>query len=370
MPEALAGRPDVGALPSPFPELRPPRRGAAVSAVGSALPARVVSTAEIAARLGVTEQWIESRTGVHERRLAATDERLSDLAARAGRDALQRAAVDASEIDLVVVATCTADETMPAAAPLVAGALGAGYAGAFDVNAACTGFLAALDIACAQVESGRVSSALVIGADLMSRLVNPSDRRTAALFGDGAGAVLVHASGSARIGPSVLRSDASGAPHIRTEGHVAESLLMDGHETFKAAVSTLAAVTLEALAAAEQDLSGTDLFVYHQANGRILSAVGEKLGLPPERVVNAIGSLGNTSAASIPLALAAAERDGRLRVGSRVLLAAFGAGFTWGATPLTWGHDPHGLHDTDGPYQRHDASPGPSRPRGSSPPHA
>jgi 3-oxoacyl-[acyl-carrier-protein] synthase-3 len=335
VPEALAS-PAFAPLAS-----RPLLRGATVTAVGSALPAGVVSSAAIAARLGVTERWIESRTGVLERRSASADERLSDLATRAGRDALERAGIDAAAIDLVVVATCTADEAVPAAAPLVAGVLGATRAGAFDVNAACTGFLAALDLACAQVESGRVANALVIGADIMSRLVNPTDRRTAALFGDGAGAVLVEASpGATCVGPTVLRSDASGAPHIRSDGHARETLQMDGHETFKAAVARLSEVTLEALAAAEQDLADTDLFVYHQANGRILSAVGEKLGLPPEKVVNAIGSLGNTSAASIPLALAAAERDGRLTPGARVLLAAFGAGFTWGATTLSWGSAP------------------------------
>jgi 3-oxoacyl-[acyl-carrier-protein] synthase-3 len=308
-----------------------------VTAVGSALPAGVVSNREIAERLGVTERWIESRTGVTERRRAAPDELLADLAARAGRDALARAGVAPSSIDLVVVATCSADEAVPATAPLVAGLLGADRAGAFDVNAACTGFLSALDLACAQVESGRVANALVIGAEVMSRLVNPSDRRTAALFGDGAGAVLVEGSGAAWVGPTVLRSDADGAAHIRTTGWERESLQMDGHETFKAAVARLSEVTLEALAAAEQDLADVDLFVYHQANGRILSAVGEKLGLPSSRVVNAIGSLGNTSAASIPLALAAASRDGLLVGGTRVLMAAFGAGFTWGATTLTWG---------------------------------
>jgi 3-oxoacyl-[acyl-carrier-protein] synthase-3 len=274
---------------------------------------------------------------VSERRFATSDERLSDLAARAGRDALQAGGLDPASLDLVIVATCTADEAVPAAAPLVAGALGATRAGAYDVNAACTGFLAALDLACAQVESGRASDALVIGADIMSRLVNPTDRRTAALFGDGAGAVVITATGSARVGPTILRSDATGAPHIRSDGHERETLQMDGHETFKAAVARLAEVTLEALATADQEPADIDLFVYHQANARILSAVGEKLGLPQEKVVNAIGSLGNTSAASIPLALAAAAHDGRLTPGTRVLLAAFGAGFTWGATTLTWG---------------------------------
>ncbi|MEA2421297.1 MAG: 3-oxoacyl-[acyl-carrier-protein] synthase [Thermoleophilaceae bacterium] len=329
MPEALAA-----------PAVVEPRlaRGAAVTSVGAAIPERVVPTSEIAARLGVTDGWIESRTGVRERRFAAPGERLSDLAAAAGRDALERApGIDASSLDLVVVATCTADEVMPAAAPLVAGLLGAARAGAYDVNAACTGFLAAFDLACAQIESGRAGHALVIGADLMSRLVNPDDRRTAALFGDGAGAVLVSEASPGRVGPALLRADSSGAPFIGA-GHEPASLVMDGHETFKAAVTRLSEVTVDALAAAEWALADVDVFVYHQANARILSAVGERLALPPERVVNAIGSLGNTSAASIPLALAAAERDGRLlRPGARVLLAAFGAGFTWGATTLVWG---------------------------------
>jgi 3-oxoacyl-[acyl-carrier-protein] synthase-3 len=222
---------------------------------------------------------------------------------------------------------------VPATAPLVAGLLGATHAGAFDVNAACTGFLTALDLACAQVESGRAERVLVIGADMMSRLVDPDDRRTAALFGDGAGALVVDGTW---IGPTVLHADATGAQYIHSSYERA-SLHMDGHETFKKAVSRLSEVTLEALDAAGLTASDIGLFVYHQANARILTAVGERLALPPERVVNAIGTLGNTSAASIPLALAAAERDGSLRPGMRLLLAAFGAGFTWGATTLTWG---------------------------------
>jgi 3-oxoacyl-[acyl-carrier-protein] synthase-3 len=310
-----------------------PEAVATRGAVGVALPSRVVPTSEIAARLGVTEQWIESRTGVRERRFAAPGDRLADLAAAAGRDALERTRVGAESLDLVVVATCTAEQAMPATAPVVAGLLGATNAGAFDVNAACTGFLVALDLACAQIEAGRARRVLVIGADLMSRVVDPDDRRTAALFGDGAGAMVVD---GAWLGPTVMGCDAAGAPAIRS-GYTPASLYMDGHETFKAAVARLAEVTLDALAAAELPLGEIDLFVYHQANGRILSAVGERLRLPPERVVNAIGTLGNTSAASIPLALAAAERDGSLKPGACVLLAAFGAGFTWGATTLTWG---------------------------------
>jgi 3-oxoacyl-[acyl-carrier-protein] synthase-3 len=332
---AVPVSPQAAARPDPASPSRLPR-GAAVLGVGTALPPRAVASADIAARLGVTERWIESRTGVMERRFADPDARLSDLAAAAGAEALSSAAVSPDELDLVVVATCTADDPVPASAPSVAGALGATRAAAFDVNAACTGFLSALDLACAQVESGRADRALVVGADLMSRLVNPDDKRTAALFGDGAGAVVVGASGSARVAPALLRSDAAGASFIHAT-HAPASLVMDGHETFKAAVGRLSDVTLEALEAAGWRTGDVDLFVYHQANARILRAVGERLELPPERVMNAIGSLGNTSAASIPLALAFALRDGLLQPGMRVLLAAFGAGFTWGATTLVWG---------------------------------
>jgi 3-oxoacyl-[acyl-carrier-protein] synthase III len=262
--------------------------------------------------------------------VAAREDRLADLAALAGRDALDRAGVGPESIELVIVATCTADAPVPATAPVVAGLLGATRAGAFDVNAGCTGFLAALEIA----YSARAQRVLVIGADMLSRLVNPDDRRTAALFGDGAGALVVDS--RIRLGPTRMGADAGGARHIHSTYERA-SLHMDGHETFKAAVSHLSEVTLEALDAAGLAAADIDLFVYHQANARILSAVGERLALRSERVVNAIGELGNTSAASIPLALAAAERDGSLRPGMRVLLAAFGAGFTWGATTLTWG---------------------------------
>ena len=300
------------------------------SLVAAALPPRVVPTSDIAARLGVTEEWIESRTGVRERRRAAPDDRLADLAAAAGRDSLRRAGLSPESIDLLIVATCTADAPVPATAPVVAGLLGTTRAGAFDVNAGCTGFLTALEIAYA----ARAERVLVIGADMLSRLVNPDDRRTAALFGDGSGALVVDS--RTRLGPTLLRADAAGARHIHSTYEHA-SLHMDGHETFKAAVARLSEVTLEALEAAGMAIADVDLFVYHQANARILTAVAERLELPSDRVVNAIGSLGNTSAASIPLALAAAECDGSLRPGARVLLAAFGAGFTWGATTMTWG---------------------------------
>jgi 3-oxoacyl-[acyl-carrier-protein] synthase-3 len=296
-----------------------------------------VASAAIAGRLGVSEAWIESRTGVRERRVAAGGDSLAALAAAAGRDALARGGIGAESVDLVLVASFSQDLLMPAAAPLVAEAIGATGAGAFDVGAVCTGFVTALASAAALVEARRAERALVIGADLATRFVDPGDRRTAALFGDGAGAVVVGpADGRGRVGPACLGADGSGAAHIhatRAEGVIR----MDGHETFKAAVAHLCGATLDALAASGLEPGDIDLFVYHQANARILSAVGDRLGLLPERVVNAIGTLGNTSAASIPLALAAAEHDGRLAAGKRVLLGAFGAGFTWGAMTLEWG---------------------------------
>jgi 3-oxoacyl-[acyl-carrier-protein] synthase-3 len=240
-------------------------------------------------------------------------------------------------VDLVVVATTTSDELMPAAAPLVAHAIGATRAGAFDVGAACTGFLSALAVATAQIEAGRAGTALAVGADLMSRITDPDDRSTAAVFADGAGALLLEQSAhTARIGPIVLGVDGAGAQHIyasRCDGVIR----MNGHETFREAVARLSLATLQAARAAAVRLEEIDLFVYHQANGRILSAVGQRLGLPAERVVDCIAEYGNTSAATLPLALAFSEREGLLRAGDRVLLGAFGAGFTWGATVIEWG---------------------------------
>jgi 3-oxoacyl-[acyl-carrier-protein] synthase-3 len=235
----------------------------------------------------------------------------------------------------VLVASFTQDELLPNAAPLVAQQLGTPNAGAVDLGAACTGFLSGLSIAAAQVEGGRAEAVLVVGAELTSRVLDQSDRRTAALFGDGAGAVLVTAGGPGAIGPVLLRSDGSGADCIRVEWD--ERLLrMRGQDTFKAAVARLSESTLEACAEAGVDLDDIDLFVYHQANARITRAVGQRLALPPERVVDCIERYGNTSAASLPIALAEAERDGRLRRGARVLVGTFAAGFTWGAGVIEW----------------------------------
>jgi 3-oxoacyl-[acyl-carrier-protein] synthase-3 len=311
--------------------------GAAITGVGMAVPERMVSNAELAERLGIDEQWIVKRTGTGVRPWAAPGERLSDLAARAGEAALSRAGVRASELDLVLVATTTADEMAPNAAPLVAGLLGAGSAGAMDVGSACTGWLAAVALAAGQIESGRIQHALVVGADLLSQFLDVSDRATSVLFADGAGAAVIsrqEISPGEAIGPVILHADAGGAELIRLER--GGPIRMQGYETFRAAVDCMSRATEEALEADGRDKQEIDLFVYHQANSRIIRAVGERLQLPADRVADYVGRFANSSAATLPIALTVAEREGRLQAGHRVLLSAFGGGFTWGATVVRW----------------------------------
>jgi 3-oxoacyl-[acyl-carrier-protein] synthase-3 len=312
------------------------RAPAGISHLATALPERVVPNAEIAARLGVDDEWISSRTGVLERRHAPPEATLADLAAEAARAALAGAEVDAADVDLILVATSTADDRVPTAAPLVAERIGAARAGAIDVGAACTGFVSAIELAAAAIESGRAETTLVIGAELMSRVLDLDDPRTAGLFGDGAGAVVVVPGGPARIGPVRLRADGANGRAV-TASQTENLVRMDGRTTFRHAVARLSEISLEVAAEAGLELSDIDLFVYHQANTRILSAVGARLGLDPERVVDSISKHGNTSAASIPLALDAALADGRIQPGSRILLGAFGAGLTWGGAILEWG---------------------------------
>jgi 3-oxoacyl-[acyl-carrier-protein] synthase III len=315
----------------------PRLRGAEIASVDMCVPDQVVENASIAERLGVGDDWIARRTGVHERRIARPDQRLTHFAAEAGARALEGAGASAADLDLVLVATMSADELTPNAAPLVAAELGATGAGAIDVGAACTGFVSALGMAAAQIEANRARSVLVIGADLLSHLTDPDDRSTAGLLADGAGAALVRATGGpGRIGPVVLGSD-GGRADLITASHEERLVRMNGHDTFKQAVARMSEATLAALALAERDLPDVDLFVYHQANSRIIQAVGEQLGLPAERTADYVGRFGNTSAATIPIALAVAEEEGRLIDGALVLLAAFGAGLNWGATVVEWG---------------------------------
>ena len=312
-------------------------RGAGIGSVAMCVPDRVVENAPIAERIGVDETWIAKRTGVRQRRIAWPEERLSSFAAEAGQVALDRAGVKAGGVDLILGATMAADDLTPNAAPLVAEELGAAGAGAMDIGAACTGFLSALGLATAQIESRRAKNVLVIGADLLSRITDPEDRATAALLADGAGAALVRAvDSSSRIGPVVLGSDGSHCDLIRGS-HADRVIRMNGHDTFKHAVARMSGATLEALAVAGRRLEDVDLFVYHQANSRIIRAVGLELGLPAERTADYLAGYGNTSAATLPIALTLAEEEGRLRDGAVVLLAAFGAGLAWGATVVEWG---------------------------------
>lgn len=311
--------------------------GTAVIAVGSAVPDRVLPTSEIAERLGVSEDWILSRTGVRERRIASDGEGTAALAVRAARRALAAASLEPEEVDSVLVATMTADEQTPNVAPVVAHELGAGPVSATDVGMACTGFLAGLSLGASQIESGRADRVLLIGAEVMTRVTDFDDRATAALFADGAGAVvLARTTGDARIGRVILRSDGS-LRHLIRASREGGPIRMLGQDTFRYAVAHLTEVSMESVEAAGLELSEIDLFLCHQANARIVSAVAQRLGLADERVASYIDRYGNTSAASIPIALAAAEADGRLNEGARILMVACGAGFTWGGAIMKWG---------------------------------
>lgn len=315
-----------------------PMRRASILSVAAELPEGRLTSTELAERYGISEEWIMARTGIRERRRAAADERISDYASRAGALALQAADVDPADLDLVIVATMTPDELTPNTAPLVAHALGAGRAGAFDVGAACTAFIAGLALGAGQIESRRAERVLLVGADFITRITDYEDRRSAPLFADAAGAMVLGRAngGPGAVGPVVLGADGSHAQTIFAT-HAERKLRLDGPEVYRNAVARMGAVTLEAVARAGVSLEEIDLFVYHQANARITRALAERLELAPERVVDCIETLGNSSAATVPVALDVACREGRLRPGSRVLLSAFGAGFTWGGGVIEWG---------------------------------
>jgi len=262
--------------------------GAAIGAAGMAVPDQVIENEPIQERLGLGEAWITKRTGISRRHVLAPGERLIDIAAKAGGAALAAASLDPSEVDLVLVATTTKDHITPDAAPLVAAELGAHRAGAFDVGAACTGFVTGVAVARGQIETGAAERVLVIGADALFQYLDPDDKRTAGLFGDGAGAVVMTATDPpGRVSTPLLRADGGQADLIFA--HRGAKLEMQGRETFEHAVARLSEVTLEALAGAGIEADDIDLFVYHQANRRILRAGGERLGLPSERVLDLRG---------------------------------------------------------------------------------
>ncbi|MDA8384335.1 MAG: ketoacyl-ACP synthase III [Betaproteobacteria bacterium] len=316
---------------------------ARVTGTGSYLPERVLSNADLERMVETTAQWIVERTGIRSRHLAAEDEATSDLAAHAARRALEAAGKGADAVDLVICATTTPDLVFPSTACLLQAKLGIHTgAPAFDVQAVCSGFVYALSIADNFIRSGQSRCALVIGAETLSRITDWSDRSNCILWGDGAGAVVLEPSDEGGIISTHLHADGRYAGLLRVSGGVSRSSLgpnvmrMEGNAVFKVAVNTLDAIVDETLAANQMSKSDIDWLVPHQANIRIIQATARKLGMGMERVVVTVDRHGNTSAASIPLALDVAVRDGRVKRGETVLMEAFGGGFTWGSALLTW----------------------------------
>ena len=314
-----------------------------VKGTGSALPKRRVSNAELAETVDTSDEWIVERTGIHFRHIAGEGETTGTLATDAARKALAAAGIGAEAVDLIVLATATPDQTFPATATQVQAALGCNGIAAFDVAAVCSGFLYALGVADSMLRGGMARCALVIGAETFSRILDWEDRATCVLFGDGAGAVVLRAEDVADDGPGVLvtKLHADGAHNclLNTDGGPSTTgtvgkVRMKGREVFRHAVVNLADVLAEVLAQAGKAAADLDWVVPHQANARILDATARKLGLPREKVVVTVGEHANTSAASVPLALDAAVRDGRIRPGDLVMLEAMGGGFTWGASLL------------------------------------
>ncbi|HLH48212.1 MAG TPA: beta-ketoacyl-ACP synthase III [Roseiarcus sp.] len=318
-----------------------------VRGTGSYLPARIMSNAELSTMVETSDEWIQQRSGIRERHIAAEGETTSILATRAAEAALANAGLTGADIDLVIVATSTPDYTFPAAATQVQANLGMHHGVAFDLQAVCSGFVFAVATADKFLTSGSHRRALVIGAETFSRILDWKDRTTCVLFGDGAGAIVLEAQesdgrlGSPGVITSQLRSDGAhraklyvdgGPSSTQTIGH----LRMEGREVFRHAVGMVTDVIKAAFAAADVTAADIDWFVPHQANRRIIDASAEKLGIAPEKVVKTVDQHGNTSAASIPLALDMACRDGRIKKGDLVMIEAMGGGFTWGAALIRW----------------------------------
>ena len=313
-----------------------------IAGTGSYLPARVMTNAEFAARLETSDAWIRERTGIVQRHIAEKSQASSDLALEASRRALDAAGLRPDDIDLIIVATSTPDYIFPSTACLLQAKLGVKGCPAFDVQAVCSGFVYALSTADALIKSGQYKSALVVGAEVFSRILDWNDRGTCVLFGDGAGAVVLRASEKPGIHASVLHADGSQVDLLSVPGNVCGGaivgspfLQMNGQGVFKFAVRVLEEAARETVAAAGMQMSEVDWLIPHQANVRILDATARKLGLPPEKLVVTVDHHGNTSAASIPLALDEFVRAGRIRPGQRVLMEGVGGGFTWGASLVT-----------------------------------
>lgn len=313
-----------------------------IAGVGSYLPERVVTNDEMATFVETSDEWIADRSGIRQRHYAADGQLTSDLALAAARRALEAASMTADELDLIVVGTTSPDNTLPATATKIQASLGMTRGFAFDLQAVCSGFLYALSMADSFIITGKVRTALVIGAETLSRLLDWNDRGTCVLFGDGAGAVVLKAeegtgtSADRGILSTHLHSDGRHYHHLYVRGGVSSSDLvgkvtMDGREVFRNAVSNLSSVVEEALAANNLTIDDVDWLVPHQANKRILDSTAKKLGIPPEKVIVTVDRHANTSSASVPLALADAVATGKIRPGQLLVLEAMGGGFTWGA---------------------------------------
>jgi 3-oxoacyl-[acyl-carrier-protein] synthase-3 len=310
---------------------------------GSYLPVKTLTNQELERTIDTSDEWIFSRTGIRERRVAADDEFASDLALQASRRALEAAGVEPADLDLIIVATTTPDVVFPSTACILQSKLGAGPCPAFDVQAVCSGFVYGLATADLFVRAGRCRQALVVGAEVYSRILDWTDRGTCVLFGDGAGAVVIRASDEAGILSTHLHADGRYHDILSVPGHVSGGQVrgrpfvsMDGAAVFKFAVKVLYEVAQEALKENGLQVSDLDWLIPHQANMRIIEATAKRLGLPLERVVITVERHANTSAASIPLALDEAVRDGRIRHGQHVLLEGVGGGFTWGSVLLRY----------------------------------
>ena len=309
---------------------------------GTYLPEKVLTNRDLEKMVDTSDEWIRTRTGIESRHIAADDEATSHLAEKAAYEALEAAGLSPGDIDLVVVGTCTPDLVFPNVACLLQERMGMSGP-AFSVEAACSGFVYALTVADQFVRSGQAKRALVIGAEVMSRIIDWTDRETCVLFGDGAGAVILEASEEPGILYSDLGADGqhrkllyadSGVSQVKAEGET--TLMMKGNEVFKVAVRTLEGMVDKVLAENDLEQGQVDWFVPHQANLRIIKATAKRLGLPMERVILTVQNHGNTSAASIPMALDTAVRDGRIKRGDLLLLEAFGGGFTWGSSLLRY----------------------------------
>jgi 3-oxoacyl-[acyl-carrier-protein] synthase III len=314
-----------------------------LAGVGAYLPARVVSNDELSRTVETSDEWIRERTGIRERRMASKDEALSDIALPASRDALVQAGVEGKDIDLLIVATVTPDMSFPSTGAILADKLGAVDAAAYDLSAGCTGFMYALAQAYGMLVGGLAKRALVVGGDLLSRILDWEDRSTLVLFGDGAGAVVLEAVPEQGFLGFELGADGAGGANLWLPGsgsrHFEEPdkyVKMNGREVFKFATRILVQSAEELLEKCGVTIDDVDLYIPHQANMRIIDHATRKLGVPSERVVINVDRFGNTSSGSIPLALADAAADGRLRPGQLVLMTGMGAGLTWGSALMRW----------------------------------